>query len=123
MSTLNVPAYEQDLFSDEALTSPYPHYQALRELGPVVWLPEHRVYAAHAVQILLREAGIFVLLRGLHHRTCLQFFGPYVPIDVMVPAAYAEQARSLLNGVLDERFGPAVAEEPHARRPARAGGA
>jgi hypothetical protein len=68
-----------------------------------VW-PEHRAYAAHAARTILEQAKIFVLLRGIHHRTCLQFFGPYVPIDIMVPADYADQATGLLNGVLDERY-------------------
>jgi hypothetical protein len=68
-----------------------------------IW-PEHRPYAAHAARTILEQANIFVLLRGIHYRTCLQFFGPYVPIDIMVPAAYADQAVSLVNGVLDERY-------------------
>jgi hypothetical protein len=68
-----------------------------------IW-PEQRPYAAHAARTILEQANIFVLLRGIHHRTCLQFFGPYVPIDIMVPAAYADQAVSLVNGVLDERY-------------------
>ena len=42
---MSVPSYDVDLFSDDALTDPYPHYRALRDLGPVVWLPAHEVYA------------------------------------------------------------------------------
>ena len=40
-----VPTYDVDLFTDGALTDPYGHYRALRELGPVVWLEAHDVYA------------------------------------------------------------------------------
>jgi len=29
----------------DAIVDPYPHYQRLRDLGPVVWLTKHRVYA------------------------------------------------------------------------------
>lgn len=40
-----VPVYRPDIYSRAALLDPYPHYRALRELGPVVWLPRHRLYA------------------------------------------------------------------------------
>lgn len=41
----NVPVYRTDLYSAAAILDPYPHYTRLRELGPVVWLRKHRVYA------------------------------------------------------------------------------
>lgn len=41
----SVPAYDADLYADEAILDPYPHYARLRELGPVVWLSKHEVYA------------------------------------------------------------------------------
>jgi cytochrome P450 len=44
-SPAGVPTYDADLFTDEALAEPYGHYQALRDLGPVVWLDAHGVYA------------------------------------------------------------------------------
>ncbi|KQY59865.1 monooxygenase [Aeromicrobium sp. Root495] len=37
--------YEHDLYSDAAIGDPYPHYAALRELGPAVWLTAHRCFA------------------------------------------------------------------------------
>lgn len=40
-----IAAYRQDIYTTAALHNPYPHYQRLRDLGPVVWLPKHRVYA------------------------------------------------------------------------------
>lgn len=40
-----VPVYEADLFTDEAIAEPYDHYRALRDLGPVVRLGAHGVYA------------------------------------------------------------------------------
>jgi len=40
-----VPAYRANLYSTEAVLHPYPHYRRLRDLGAVVWLPAHRVYA------------------------------------------------------------------------------
>ena len=40
-----VPTYDADLFSDDALAEPYGHYRALRDLGPIVWLERHEVFA------------------------------------------------------------------------------
>lgn len=40
-----VPQYRTDLYSTRAILDPYPHYEKLRALGPVVWLPRRRVYA------------------------------------------------------------------------------
>jgi cytochrome P450 len=41
----SIPFYDADLYSDDALAEPYGHYRALRDLGPVVWLEAHGVYA------------------------------------------------------------------------------
>ncbi len=43
MST--IPTYREDLWADERLLDPYPHYRALRDLGPVVWLEAHEMFA------------------------------------------------------------------------------
>jgi cytochrome P450 len=40
-----IPRDDVDLFDDEALAEPYEHYRRLRDLGPVVWLSAHDVYA------------------------------------------------------------------------------
>jgi cytochrome P450 len=40
-----IPTYDADLFTDEALSDPYEHYRRLRELGPVVWLDRHDMWA------------------------------------------------------------------------------
>lgn len=45
MNTAGVPVYKPDIYSAEAIVDPYPHYQRLRDLGPVVWLTKHKVYA------------------------------------------------------------------------------
>lgn len=39
-----VPVSDVDLFSDEVLFDPYPHYDALREMGPVAWLSRFGLY-------------------------------------------------------------------------------
>jgi cytochrome P450 len=41
----NIPSYDADLFNDDALTDPYGHYRAIRDLGPVVRLPAHDLVA------------------------------------------------------------------------------
>lgn len=40
-----IPSCDVDLYSDEVLAAPYPHYRALRDAGPVVWLPRNGLYA------------------------------------------------------------------------------
>lgn len=58
----DLPHYAVDLFSDDALAEPYDHYRALRDLGPVVWLPAHDVYAVarfHDVRAVLDDAATF----------------------------------------------------------------
>jgi cytochrome P450 len=40
-----IPVYKPDIYSVDAIVNPYPHYQRLRDLGPVVWLTEHKLYA------------------------------------------------------------------------------
>lgn len=39
------PVYRPDIYSVDAIVNPYPHYQRLRDLGPVVWLTRQKVYA------------------------------------------------------------------------------
>jgi cytochrome P450 len=40
-----VPVYRPDIYHTSAIVDPYPHYARMRDLGSVVWLPRHRVYA------------------------------------------------------------------------------
>ena len=40
-----VQAYPANIYTTDAIVDPYPHYTRLREKGPVVWLPRHRLYA------------------------------------------------------------------------------
>ena len=41
---MGVPEFDDDLWSDEVLTDPYPTYAALREIGPVLFTPRWDVY-------------------------------------------------------------------------------
>jgi hypothetical protein len=60
-----------------------------------VW-PLHQVQLADEVAATLAAEGIAVHLRGLRFRSLMHFFGPEVPIAVMVPVADAERAHKLL---------------------------
>ena len=57
-----VAAYEPDLYAEAAIRDPYPHYAAMRALGPVVWLPKHKLYAVPRyaeVKAVLRNDDTF----------------------------------------------------------------
>jgi hypothetical protein len=64
-----------------------------------VW-PVHRVYAVQPALRALEQAGIAAFPRGLHHRTLLQFFGPFVPITLLVPPEKADDAARILRELL-----------------------
>jgi preprotein translocase subunit SecY len=76
-------------------------WRARRDLGDLtpVW-PEHRPYAIAAAREALTSAEIAVFARGERLRTLLQFGGPFVPIDLMVPRAHAKRATEILKDVL-----------------------
>ncbi len=62
------PVYDVDLYSDEVLLDPYPHYKALRELGAVVWLPRHGLHAVARfddVRAALRNPTVFSSAQGV----------------------------------------------------------
>lgn len=74
--------------------------RARARLGELTTLvSEQRIDAADALAARLRAAGIDVHLRALHHRTMLQWLGPYVPVEVMVPVAEEDAARAVLAGL------------------------
>lgn len=62
------PIYDVDLYSDEVLLDPYPHYTALRELGAVVWLPRNGLHAVARfddVRAALRNPAVFSSAHGV----------------------------------------------------------
>jgi preprotein translocase subunit SecY len=65
------------------------------ELVPV-W-PEHRLYAVDGALALLQQADIPCLARSAHHRALWHFFAPFIPIQILVPPARAEEASRLLH--------------------------
>ena len=67
-ATSHVPEYDHDIYGDEALLEPYAHYRAIRDLGAVVWLPRHQIWAMgrHAdVVAALRNHAVFSSAAGV----------------------------------------------------------
>jgi cytochrome P450 len=63
-----VPVYEPDIYANDAIVDPYPHYTRLRQLGPAVWLPKQRVYALPRFaecKAVLRDDDTFVSGQGV----------------------------------------------------------
>ena len=75
-----------------------------------IW-PIHQLYSVQVAAKALRQAGIEFHLRGLHHRTLLQFYGPYVPVEVYAAPEQAEQALGILKANL--LGGSPVLSRPH----------
>lgn len=65
---LGAPVSDLDPYADEVLDDPYPHYEALRELGPVVYLRRYDAFglARHAeIDAVLRDAASFCSSAGV----------------------------------------------------------
>lgn len=64
----HVPVYRPDIYSRSAILDPYPHYSAMRRLGPVVWLARHRLFALPRFaecKATLRDDGTFLSGHGV----------------------------------------------------------
>lgn len=66
-----------------------------------VW-PEHRLYAVGVLMDALEEAGIAAHARATRYRALLQFFGPYVPVEILVSSDDRERACQVIEGRLLE---------------------
>ena len=65
---VDAPSYDTDIYTTDAIVDPYPHYRRLRELGPVVWLSRHKVYALPRYtecKATLREDATFLSTGGV----------------------------------------------------------
>jgi cytochrome P450/ferredoxin-NADP reductase len=65
---MKTPSLDIDFYSDEVILDPYPVYAQMRELGPVVYLPQHDMYALSRydeVSAVLRQPLRFVSSRGV----------------------------------------------------------
>ncbi|GGF18807.1 cytochrome P450 [Williamsia phyllosphaerae] len=64
----NAPVVDVDLYGPSALIDPQPVYRRIRDAGPVVWLPEHKVWAMGRfddVRAALRDDVTFRSGRGV----------------------------------------------------------
>ena len=62
------PVTQIDIFTDEAVTNPWPVYEQLRELGPVVFLEKYDTYAAttyDAARKVLTSHDTFISGKGV----------------------------------------------------------
>jgi cytochrome P450 len=65
---VNAPITDFDPYADEVLDDPYPHYEMLRELGPVFYLSRYEAYgiARHAeIDAVLRDPVTFCSSAGV----------------------------------------------------------
>ena len=63
-----VPVHRSSIYTTDCVVDPYPHYAALRSLGPVVWLSKHRVYALPRYtecKAVLRDDKTFISGKGV----------------------------------------------------------
>ena len=64
----DIPVYPIDMLDEPASSDPFPHYHAICEAGPVVWLPYQGMYATarfQHVQAALRNPELFRSGRGV----------------------------------------------------------
>ena len=127
--TADIPVYDVDLFTPEALRAPFGHYQALRDLGPVVRLRDPDVYvlsrfedvrnALQAADALICGEGVGFsdvfnnpgapnLLRSdgdQHRRLRAEVIRPLLP-------AQLKQHRPFLKQLIEERVKSLVDRDP-----------
>lgn len=64
----DIPVFEGDLFSQEALKNPFPIYKQIRDIGPVIYVPQHDFYAIGRyadVKAALRSADVLISGKGV----------------------------------------------------------
>lgn len=65
---MSAPAYDVDLYDDAALAAPHTIYRTIRDLGPVVRLPRHDLWAVGRfadVRTVLRDHATFSSAHGV----------------------------------------------------------
>ena len=65
---MNTPVSNIDFFSDAAIKDPFPVYDELRKLGPVVYMEKNKLYLVaryKEVSEVLRQPLLFVSSRGV----------------------------------------------------------
>lgn len=65
---MTLPQLDIDFYSDAVICDPYPVYEKMREMGPVVYLPKHDLYALPRyaeVSEVLRQPHRFISSKGV----------------------------------------------------------
>ena len=121
-----IATFGEDLFSPDALRNPFGHYRALRDLGPVAYLPDLDVYAISRfddVRAALRSPDILISGRGVGFNDILNAPVPEprtihsdgdrhrrlrnILAKPLMPAALREQ-RELLRALITQRIAEVV---------------
>lgn len=78
----------------------YAEGRGMRRMGrPRVLREFHRLEEADALAAVLGTAGIESVLRGAHHRALYQFFGPFIPVAVLVADNQFDRAKVVALGL------------------------
>jgi len=97
MATQILPRSDVDLFSDEVLLDPYPHYRALREAAPVVYLEHLDAYAVtrfEHVRTAMRDWKTFSSAHGVGFNDTMNSLTEGVVLTAEPPAH--DQLRAVL---------------------------
>lgn len=103
MAVRDLPTLDLDLFTDEALRDPYPHYRRLRDAGEVVYLENPGVWALsryEAVRAALRDHRTFTSNEGV---------GLAAEVNQMMPDMIISNDGELhrrMRSVLTDQLGP-----------------
>jgi cytochrome P450 len=104
---LTIPSLEGDPFSPEVLAKPYDFHQALRELGPIVWLPAYGIFAIGRyaeVREVLMDWRTFCSSAGVgltNFRKEIPWREPSVVVEADPPLH--TRTRGVLGGILAPR--------------------
>lgn len=102
MNEAEIPVYEEDLFSPNALRNPFEHYRTIRDLGPVVRLKDPDVYALGRyadIREALRSSDILTTTNGFGFNDLINAPKEY-PNILGSSGAYHDKLRGVLAPLL-----------------------
>jgi cytochrome P450 len=100
----DAPSTDYDPYANEVLDDPYPHYEMLRELGPVFYLTKYKAYgiARHAeIDHVLRDPATFCSSAGVglaNFHTDTPWRKPSIILEVDPPMH--ARTRKVMGGLL-----------------------
>ena len=101
---VDAPSTDYDPYANEVLDDPYPHYEMLRELGPVFYLTKYNAYgiARHAeIDPVLRDPATFCSSAGVglaNFHTTTPWRKPSIILEVDPPMH--ARTRKVMGGLL-----------------------